>query len=666
MGAGFIQRFGSIPSQQQIQAIEGVVIVDGVGPAQIQGTGTGVVAVVGEFADMTYAVEVAGGNVASKPQPQFVTSDADLVQRVGGFDATLGEFGGAGGNGLADVRGKRFAGLVVAPVNLASDKAVRLVRDLPTNASATDPSPVVPMQGATVFAGTLFQDGSATKQTKTAGRVIFSGTGAYLSAIDGASVAGGSSGGQLFNSAGSLFVTSGVNVGDIIVIGVLGTDADAGTYRVRQIVSETQLVVGKLDGTNFVWGGDTALPFRIHQAACADSGAGLFTTLAQFTVPARPIMESVAESVVLVPAVPAAAGSATEWEPLSGLVLCTQPGSGNGLDYTAAVQAPNAANSSALIAKYVEVIAALEADADPANGVNIVMASRSARLIAKSLRLLVDSRSAAGLGMVAVVAPGLGCQTLAAATSSASGATTDSVFGVAATDAAGRSDRVIYTWTGVRQYNPDAVGTSIETAVGSTVTDGVLDLTAAGHLCSVLSQIAPERNPGELTAITQSALATVLGQQRGAPVLTKTDYEVMKAAGICGIRIDRTSGPVFQSGITTSLVSGRTRISRRRMADFIQDSLARQGNLYVKQLLTDDVRTAILSETDAFLASLRAEATPQFQRIAAYSVDGTSGNTPEQEAAGIYVVAVNVRLLSEIDNLVLLTSIGENVVVTVA
>ena len=29
MGAGFIQRFGSIPSQQQIQAIEGVVIVDG-------------------------------------------------------------------------------------------------------------------------------------------------------------------------------------------------------------------------------------------------------------------------------------------------------------------------------------------------------------------------------------------------------------------------------------------------------------------------------------------------------------------------------------------------------------------------------------------------------------------------------------------------------------
>ena len=665
MGAGFIQRFGSLPSTQQIQAIEGVVIVDGVGPAQIQGTGTGVVGVVGEFADMSQAVLVEGGNVSSKPQPVAVTSDAMLVSYVGGFDTTLGEWGGAGGNGLADIRGKRFAGLVVAPVNLASSKAVRLVRDLPTNASATDPSPVIPMQGATVFAGTLFQDGAAAKQTKTAGKVVFAGTGAYLSAIDGVSVAGGSSGGQLFQSASAAFVTNGVAVGDAIVIGVLGTDADAGTYRVRAISSETQLVVGKLDGTDFAWTGETALPFRIHAAACADSGAGLFTTLAQFTVPARPIMESVAESVVLDPAVPASAGSATSWEPLSGLKLCTQPGSGNGLVYTAAVQAPNAANSSALLAKYVEVIEALEADADPASAVNIVMASRSARLIAKELRLLVESRSAAGLGMVAVVAPGLGCQTLAAATSASTGATTDSVFGVAALDAAGRSDRVIYTWTGIRQYNPDAVDISIETATGSMTTDGVLDLSACGHLCSVLSQIPPERNPGELTALTTSALATILGQQRGAPVLTRADYEIMKAAGICGIRIDRATGPVFQSGVTTSLVSGRTRISRRRMADFIQDSLARQYNLYVKQLLTDDVKTALISETDAFLASLKSEAVPRQQRISDYSVDATSGNTPEQEAAGIYVLAVAVRLLSEADNIVLLSNIGESVVVTV-
>ena len=668
MGAGFIQRFGSFPSVQQIQTIEGVVIIDGVGPAQIQGTGTGVVGIVGEFADVSYAVRVEGGNVYSAPNPVFVTSDADLVSKVGPFDSTLGQFGGACGNGLADIRGKRFAGLVVAPINLASDKAVRLVRDLPTNASAFNPSPVVPMVGATVVAGTLFQDNAAEKQTKSAGAVVFSSVGAYASGVDGVSVAGGSSGGQLFNSAGGAFVTNGVTVGDAIVIGVLGIDADAGTYRVRQVVSETQLVVGELDGTNFVWAGDTALPWRIHVAATADSGAGLFSALGQFTVPARPIMEDVPEATVLTPAslgTIAAPATTTTWQSLSGLKLCTQPDAGFGLNYIATVQAPNAGNSTELLAKYGEVLAALESDSDPANTINIVMCSRAARLNAYNLRQLAQNRSQAGLGMVAVVAPGLACQTLGAATSSSSGATTDQVFGVAAIDAAGRSDRVIYTWTGVRQLNADAQGISIATATGGSTTDGVLDLTAAGHLCSVLSLIQPERNPGELTDVTQSALSTVLGQQRGAPVLTRADYEVMKSFGICGIRIDRSSGPVFQSGITTSLVSGRTRISRRRMADFIQDSLARQYNLYVKQLLSENVKTALITETDGFLAGLLAQATPNLQRIAGYSVDPNGGNTPELESQGIYVLGVAVRLLAEADNIVLNANIGESVVVTV-
>jgi hypothetical protein len=665
MGAGFISRFGSLPSVQQIQTIEGVVIVDGVGTAPIQGVGTGIVGVIGEFADMAYAVRVQNGDVSSSPQPVIVTSDADLLSKVGGYDFSLGEFGGAGGNGLVEIRGKRFAGLVVAPVNLASSKAVRLIRDLPTNVSNSNPSPIVPLQGATVNAGTLFQDNTAAQKTKVAGRVVFTAQGAYATGTDGAQVAGGSSGGQLFNSASATFVSSGVAVGDIIVIGVLGTDADAGTYRVGQVVSETQLVVRNLDGTSFAWAGDTALAYRLHVASTADSGAGLFSTASAFTVPARPIQSSVAEDTILVPATAAAAGSATSWNALSGLKLCTQTGSGNGLTYTASVQAENAANSSDLLAKYSEVIEAFEADTDPANTVNIIMAARSARILAKELSTLASERSAGGLGMITVVAPGVTAQTLTGAISSSSGATTDVSFGVASSDAAGRSDRVVYTWTGIRQYIPEAVGTQVLCADGSTTVDGVLDLTAVGHLCSVISQTAPERNPGELSDATSLSLSTVLGLQRGAPVLTRADYEVMKAYGICGIRIDRSSGPVFQSGITTSLVSGRQRISRRRMADFIQDSLARQYNLYVKQLLTENLKDAIVGQTDSFLAGLLSEAVPQFQRISAYSVDGSSGNTPELEAQGIYVVNANVRLLAEADNIVLNSQIGSDVVVTV-
>jgi hypothetical protein len=101
------------------------------------------------------------------------------------------------------------------------------------------------------------------------------------------------------------------------------------------------------------------------------------------------------------------------------------------------------------------------------------------------------------------------------------------------------------------------------------------------------------------------------------------------------------------------------------MADFIQDSLARQYNLYVKQLLSENVKTALITETDGFLAGLLARATPNLQRIAGYSVDPTGGNTPELESQGIYVLGVAVRLLSEADNIVLNANVGESVVVTV-
>jgi hypothetical protein len=81
--------------------------------------------------------------------------------------------------------------------------------------------------------------------------------------------------------------------------------------------------------------------------------------------------------------------------------------------------------------------------------------------------------------------------------------------------------------------------------------------------------------------------------------------------------------------------------------------------------MSENIKTALITETDGFLAGLLARATPNLQRIAGYTVDSTGGNTPELEAQGIYVIGVAVRLLSEMDNIVLSSQIGENVVVTV-
>ena len=98
MGSGFIQRLKSPASTDFYKSIEGVYIIDQGGPAFDKGQGTGRVAIIGEFADMLYAVAVdSSGNVTSRPQPVQIFGADDLVAKLGDFDSTLGDIGGAGG-----------------------------------------------------------------------------------------------------------------------------------------------------------------------------------------------------------------------------------------------------------------------------------------------------------------------------------------------------------------------------------------------------------------------------------------------------------------------------------------------------------------------------------------------------------------------------------------
>jgi hypothetical protein len=108
MGAGFIRRYGFQPDAAVLNQIEGVAILDLPQPQAITGVGTGTVSLVGEFADCTYAttIDASTGAVSTRYQPQEIVSSVDLIARMGGFDATLGEFGGAFGNGYAMVAGK--------------------------------------------------------------------------------------------------------------------------------------------------------------------------------------------------------------------------------------------------------------------------------------------------------------------------------------------------------------------------------------------------------------------------------------------------------------------------------------------------------------------------------------------------------------------------------
>ena len=54
------------------------------------------------------------------------------------------------------------------------------------------------------------------------------------------------------------------------------------------------------------------------------------------------------------------------------------------------------------------------------------------------------------------------------------------------------------------------------------------------------------------------------------------------------------------------------------------------------------------------------------QRIEGYKIDGTSGNTAETLALGIYRIILNVRTIASLDAIVLQTTIGESVDVSSA
>lgn len=662
--AGFIRRYGFFPGIETITLIEGVVIVDLPPPGAINGISAGTVGMVGEFSDLTYATQVdAAGVVTTKSNPVEIFSGQDLFDKLGNFDSTIGNNGNNGGNGFLSLRNKQFTRLVVAPVNLAAAGAGRAWRDLPTNLSATQAVPCVPLTGGTVAAGREFR--SAANRVRVGKRVNFTALGHYKNGIDGAITAAGSLASQTFNSAtgGFLVARDGgpVKKGDLLVLGVISgagaLGANAATYRVlTDAASATALVVQKLDGTNFDWTTGTAQPYRVHKGSDADSGGFLDVNAALadtsgYKLPCRPLDATIAAATSCAPTVVPAAGTASSWDSLSGLTLRSH--SSAGFVYVAAVMAPNAVNDTTIDALYVTAIDGMKQDTSPARDINIVYSARTSTVLRNKLKSHALECSSLGLGRMSIIAPNL--QTV-----STSVATADADPGVGAN----RDERVVFSWPGAQTFVPEAVGFPIGTADGLTTTDGLIDTPGDGWLAAMLSALPPENNPGQAGEPAETVLAPILSLQRGLAALTMQDYIAMRQYGICGLKIDRTSGPIFQSGVTTSLVSGQKNIARRRMADFIQDSVAAVLVNYSKKPLTQGLKDTCVGQVDSFLDGLLSPLNPSAQRIKGYKIDDKSGNTPTLEAAGIFVIIGKVRSLASADDIVFQTEVGENVVVS--
>ncbi len=294
---------------------------------------------------------------------------------------------------------------------------------------------------------------------------------------------------------------------------------------------------------------------------------------------------------------------------------------------------------------YITALQTLLSDSAPSNEVNIVFAARHRDNIVTATGGLKDhvrEASSKGRGRIAVVSPPLG-------TSKAT-AKGDAAPGVGSY---GRSDRVIYCYPGVQVFVPE-----LPQAYISRDSDGRITWTSDATMASVLSQTPPERNPAE----PNDYMSYVLGIETAVGALVRQDYEDFRRKGICAPRIDPATGPQFQSGVTSvdpAAYPNLRQIYRRRMADFIQDSLAARLGAFNKTLNTPAKRAAIRGEIEAFLADLKSENNPEAQRIAAYRVDAESGNTQSLLAQGIVVFIVEVQLLPTMDFIVLQANIGE-------
>lgn len=451
------------------------------------------------------------------------------------------------------------------------------------------------------------------------------------------------------------------------MVGVIGASGaqgtNAGTYRVTAVTDADTLVVERMDGASFDFATGTSLAWRLHPAAAADTGgsvAGVSVVLSGATgyvVPARPLAATVANATNLSPAVVPTAASATNWDPLSGLKLRTHPtgnGSSQSLIYDANVHAPNAANNSTLDARYIVAMDATRVDAAPSRDINIVVLSRKSSTLRAYLKGHVLVCSEEGLTRRGIGAPELD-DVLASAT-----AVSDSDPGVGAN----RSARYDYAWPGQRILVPEAIGFTLPCADGTNTTDGILDDSADFLLASVEANLVPERNPGQTTAPVPALMSGVLGMQRGVTALSRTDYIALRAAGVVALRDDRKAGWIFQSGVTTSLVSNQKNISTRRMSDYLQDSMAERLTDFNKQPGTPGLRDSAVAELVGWLTVLKSPGNPAAARIADFEVDDQSGNTAETLALGVYVIIVRVQLTPNTDFIVLQTEIGEGVRIT--
>ena len=230
---------------------------------------------------------------------------------------------------------------------------------------------------------------------------------------------------------------------------------------------------------------------------------------------------------------------------------------------------------------------------------------------------------------------------------------TDTVAKTTVADYRDTEGRIIFAWNALKSR-----------------IDGVDTWTSpAGWIASVISNTSPHIDPA-----AASNVAYTLGATDVRHKVSRSKYIQLKDAGIAGFEKDSDyggSGIKLKSGIVTQIVnSSKVMIHRRRMADFLTNSIAKFLKLYQNLPNTAANRALIEGQITQWDSGLIADGIlPSDEEVSggkARAIDAESLNTDATIAAGQFRLLYKRRIFSSMRFINLQAEIGESVVVTEA
>jgi hypothetical protein len=198
-----------------------------------------------------------------------------------------------------------------------------------------------------------------------------------------------------------------------------------------------------------------------------------------------------------------------------------------------------------------------------------------------------------------------------------------------------------------------------------TLVNGVKTYTSpASWYASILSQTHPKIDPAY--AGNSEFLFGVTGLKLA---LTRGEFISLKDAGISAFENDKDIGFKVKSGIVTQIAdSSKLTVLRRRMTDYLTDSIATFLKVYQNAVNSLENRNAVNGAIRNFVRTEEAEGNlPKDSEVsggAAKLIDTDSLNTDLEIGLGKFYVLYKQRIYSSMRFIVLQAEIGETVVVT--